>query len=401
LKKIFISLFSGAGGLDQGFINAGWKVAFAADNWKPAIDTLVKNHPKVGAHQWDLSKINESDIDDALAAASLKVTDIMCIIGGPPCQAFSRLNQNQLFEDGIETQENLSDPRRSLFMDFLRVVRHVQPPFIVIENVFDLKTRKLGGIGPDNDRLITSVIVEEIEAAGYYVTFDILRAQNYNVPQMRKRMIFIGIRKDINIKPSMPSPVYLNTSVIDEFAKISLEHPNQDRKKHSADWIEKVAHIPQGGYYNHLPLQYKVLKHISNSEALIKVIEQPLVKIVEGCCLKAIDGTYHTGDVPLSLANNAEFFRIMPRMGTYLRRIRETVSHTVTRNPFIHPTENREITVREKAAIQTFPPEYCFVGTIQEQHILVGNAVPCNLGENIANHLKRFYKNGKKQKLPK
>ena len=82
-----------------------------------------------------------------------------------------------------------------------------------------------------------------------------------------------------------------------------------------------------------------------------------------------------------------EIFRVMPRMGTYLRRIRWDVSHTVTRNPLIHPEEHRELTVREKAAVQTFPPDYEFCGKIQDQHVLVGNAVPCNLGRAIATHL--------------
>jgi site-specific DNA-cytosine methylase len=112
-----------------------------------------------------------------------------------------------------------------------------------------------------------------------------------------------------------------------------------------------------------------------------------------GYCLRTIGGAYHQGRVSLELIKGAEaFFQIMPRMGTYLRRIRETVSHTVTRNPLIHPTEDREITVREKAAIQTFPPEYRFVGTIQEQHVLVGNAVPCNLGRAIAEHVARWHR---------
>jgi len=82
----------------------------------------------------------------------------------------------------------------------------------------------------------------------------------------------------------------------------------------------------------------------------------------------------------------------MPRMGTYLRRIRWDVSHTVTRNPLIHPEENRELTVREKAAIQTFPPDYEFKGKRQDQHILVGNAVPVNLGLAIAEHLEETWR---------
>lgn len=391
MRKLFISLFTGAGGLDQGFIDAGWEAAFMVDSWKPAVDTLKANHPSTVAHLADLSNNPDTIVRECLNLTGLSSKDILCVIGGPPCQTFSRLNQNQLFEDGTETEDNLNDPRRSLFMDFLRVVRYIRPPFMVMENVFDLKTRKLGGAGPDKDRVIISVIAEEIDQAGYCVAFGVLKTQDYNVPQIRKRMIFIGVRKDLDIIPSMPLPVQLSTSVIGEFAKIRPEHPNQDMKTHSADWIDKIRHIPQGGYYNHLPLEYKVLKPIPYTSDIVEIDMRTLMCLMKpGYCLRTLGGEYRQGIMSLALVRSGDVFQIMPRMGTYLRRIRETISHTVTRNPLIHPTENREITVREKAAIQTFPPEYRFVGSLQEQHVLVGNAVPCNLGRAIAAHLGRM-----------
>jgi site-specific DNA-cytosine methylase len=116
-----------------------------------------------------------------------------------------------------------------------------------------------------------------------------------------------------------------------------------------------------------------------------------MVRVSKGYCFRTIGGIFYDGELPVEVIGaGGQFFKVMPRMGTYLRRIRETVSHTVTRNPLIHPTENREITVREKAAIQTFPPEYRFVGSLQEQHVLVGNAVPCNLGKAIAEHIGKW-----------
>ena len=390
---IFVSLFSGAGGLDQGFVDAGWHSAFMVDSWKPAVDTLVRNHPTGKVYSWDLSQASASWVDAGLDTAGFRANKISCVMGGPPCQAFSRLNQNQLFQDGIETEGNLNDPRRSLFMDFLKVVKRIKPPFVVMENVPDLRTRKLGGNGPDGHMLIKDVILREFDSTGYEVVAGVLRAQDYGVPQMRRRMIFLGVRKDLGISPSLPSNQPLATSVAMEFAKILPEHPNQDRKQHSAGWIEKVKHIPQGGYYNHLPLEYKVLKPVKvgigdGCEPVLAINqEDEMAHLAQRYCLKAVDGTYHHGDVPLGLTDNAEYFKVMPRMGTYLRRIREDVSHTVTRNPLIHPTENREITVREKAVIQTFPPGYEFMGTLQEQHVLVGNAVPCNLGKYIAEHI--------------
>jgi DNA (cytosine-5)-methyltransferase 1 len=393
MRKLFISLFSGAGGLDQGFIDAGWEPAFMVDSWQPAIDTLTANHHDTPVYGWDLSDPTDSFLDWALDNLCLKGTrdHVLCIAGGPPCQALSRLNNNQLFDDSRETERNLNDPRRSLFMSFLRIVRKIKPPFVVMENVADLKTRKLGGTGADKNRPIINVILEEFDAAGYHVSVEVLRAQDFNVPQMRKRIIFVGTRKDLSLVPSLPTPMPLVTSVATEFARIRPEHPNQDMKVHTDAWINKIRHIPQGGYYNHLPLEYKVLKPVDGSKVAAKIIGQPMIQVANGHCLRATNGTYYVGDVWAPLAAGAEYFQVMPRMGTYLRRIKETVSHTVTRNPLIHPTENRDITVREKAAIQTFPPEYQFVGRIQEQHVLVGNAVPCNLGKAIAEHVWRLY----------
>jgi len=385
MSKRFVSLFTGAGGMDQGFIDAGWEPALMVDNWKPAIDTLVANHCGVEIAESDLSKIDPSLLTS-------RVGDIVCIIGGPPCQAFSRLNQNKLFSGGCENEDNLNDPRRSLFMDFLRVVRYLKPPFVVMENVADLKVRRLGGNGASRNRQVIDVIFEEFGSAGYNVVAGVLKASDFNVPQMRRRIVFIGVRKDLGIVPSMPCPVPLSVSVMSEFAKIKNKHPNQHRKTKSQAWIDLVSHIPQGGYYNDLPLEHKVLLPVDKTMLSGVDLFKRTARISDGYCLRTVNGTLLEGEVSaVVLASGVQFYKVMPRMGTYLRRIKETVSHTVTRNPLIHPTENREITVREKAAIQTFPPEYCFSGTIQDQHILVGNAVPCNLGRAIAEHIGSLY----------
>lgn len=394
MRRRFISLFTGAGGLDRGFMSAGWEPAFMADHWQPALDTLMANHPGLQVYGWDLSDATDPYLGFALDRLRIDGMrdDVLCVIGGPPCQPLSRLNNNQLFDGSGEAERNLNDPRRSLFMSFLRIVRRIRPPLVVMENVADLRTRKLGGTGADKDRLIFNVILEEFDKAGYAVAANVLYAQDFDVPQARRRIIFIGVRKDLGIAPSLPAPIGLATSVAAEFARIRPEHPNQDRKTHLAAWIDKVRHIPQGGYYNDLPLEHKVLKPVGKT--MLSGVDpiRRLVRVSKGYCLRTMDGAFLDGDVHAeAVTAGATFYKVMPRMGTYLRRIRESVSHTVTRNPLIHPTEDREITVREKAAIQTFPPEYRFVGTIQEQHVLVGNAVPCNLGRAIAEHIGRLY----------
>jgi len=415
MKKRFVSLFSGAGGMDQGFISAGWKPALMTDFWKPAVDTLITNHPGTQVHEWDLSTVSDKMLLDSLELQGLMPRDISCVTGGPPCQPFSRLNQNQLFEgnSGREMVVNMNDPRRSLFMDFLRIVRCLQPSFVVMENVADLKTRKLGGVGPERNELIKNIILKEFDLAGYNVAVDILLANEYDVPQLRRRIIFIGVRKDLKIQPIMPPKLITNISVRSEFSKIKPHHPNQELKRHSDEWLIRARLIPPGGYYVDLPLEHKVLKPVDfNFVSSYDGQSRQFCIKHSSICGHHMPGfweVFHTSKGPNKvvkigdhggvmtmkrlaqhIGGGCELFRIMPRMGTYLRRIRWDVSHTVTRNPLIHPEEHREITVREKAAIQTFPPEYIFKGKRQDQHVLIGNAVPCNLGREIAKHIVRM-----------
>lgn len=376
--KKFISLFSGSGGFDLGFIKDGWTPILFLDSWGPAINTLVKNHPKVPT----LGK-NIIEVPDKFFS---KYEYIDIIIGGPPCQAFSRLNQNQLFEDGKETENNMNDPRRSLFMEFLRAVSIIQPKAMLIENVSDLATRKLGGSGKDKKTLIKDVIIEEIEKVGYNTECFVINSIDYNVPQKRKRIFFLGIRSDLNINPILPDSVELETSVVDEIKKIKATDPNQRIKNHSDAWIEKAKLIPKGGYYNNLPIEYKKLKEVDSI-----FIRQAIIQ--KGHCIK-IGNKYYEGKLPNTLetqlyieSGNYKCYKIMPRMGTYFRRSKDDIAHTITRNPLIHPNRNREMTVREKACIQTFPTNYEFCGSVSDQHVLVGNAVPINLGFEFAKHI--------------
>jgi DNA (cytosine-5)-methyltransferase 1 len=408
MRRTFVSLFSGAGGLDQGFVRSGWKPVFMIDNWGPAVDTLRLNH-HTDVYGWDLSAIPVPVVKSAFDNAETYRKHIDCVIGCPPCQPLSRLNQNQLFRGGKVTKHNLNDPRRSLFMDFIRIVEYIRPPFLVMENVFDIKSRKLGGVGPQKNELMLTIILQEFEKAGYSVESGVLDASHYNVPQKRRRMVFIGVRNDLGFKPSLPASEGLSTSVRQEFDKINPFYPNQERKECDEEWKEKVSHIPPGGYYNSLPTKLKVLKPVnmdfvkSYSGQVREYCVEHNGSFTEFKVSSHISGervvflTGHQSPVDFSkisqmLNKGGKLLRIMPRMGTYLRRIKWDVSHTITRNPLIHPEENRELTVREKAAIQTFSPNYEFCGTRSDQHVLVGNAVPCNLGSAIARHLEEISK---------
>jgi len=400
MSKKFVSFFSGAGGLDYGFIMNGWEPVFFSDFWKPAVDTLKENHPAVPVYDWDISTTDEVVILNALSGENVDV-----VSGGPPCQAFSRLNQNQLFDGGKETEININDPRRSLFMDFLRVVEYIKPKVVVMENVNDIATRKLGGDGFDKNRLIVDIIQEEFEKIDYLVAFSVLNATKFNVPQNRKRMIFIGVRKDLGVFPSIPFDFVYGPKVFvrDVLKEIRSEDPNQEFKEQSKEWIEKVKHIPSGGYYKHLPTKLKVLNKMNLEDVYSysgqdknfcfednnNLIDFKIVKQGKDYVVLMAD-EYYTFEDFKAVVLNKVIYRVMPRMGTYLRRVSWKISPTITRNPIIHPEENRYLTIREKAAIQTFPRSYKFCGNTIDQNILVGNAVPCNLALAIAKHIDKI-----------
>jgi DNA (cytosine-5)-methyltransferase 1 len=236
---------------------------------------------------------------------------------------------------------------------------------------------------------------------GYVVNSAVLNATEYNVPQLRKRMIFIGVRNDLNTIPI--TPLYfdgLQTSVREEFNKICKDDPNQELKTHSKEWIDKVKYIPPGGYYKHLPTRLKVRMPVDldfvfsysgqDRNFCFKKNDELIDFKINRENKAVLNNKHYTCKELEVVVAGLELYRVMPRMGTYLRRAGWDISHTITRNPIIHPEENRELTVREKAAIQTFPHDYKFCGSIQEQHVLVGNAVPCNLARIIAEHVDKL-----------
>jgi DNA (cytosine-5)-methyltransferase 1 len=396
MSNKFVGLFSGAGGMDHGFKMAGWSPLFLTDYWQPAVKTLEKNNSDSIVKKFDIVDIDEKTVKEIL---SDQIDEIDAVIGGPPCQAFSRLNQNQ-----IDTEFNINDPRRSLFMDFLRVVNYIKPKFVVMENVADIATRRLGGNDTNKNRLVVSIIKEEFEKIGYLLVYSVLNSRHYNVPQSRKRMIFIGVRKDLGLEPSLPPIEMLITSVRSEFNKIQPHHPNQEKKAVSSSLLEKLKHIPEGGYYKDLPTKMKILNEVSSDYVISYKgqdrnfcffdgdisIEFTTILNDEKVSRVVINGVRYSTLEFLDYAQHKKIFRVMPRMGTYLRRARWDISNTITRNPIVHPEENRDLTVREKASIQTFPPDYEFFGTTLEQHVLVGNAVPCNMAEAIAKHIQKL-----------
>jgi DNA (cytosine-5)-methyltransferase 1 len=185
-----VSFFAGAGGLDLGFEQAGFNVVWANEYDKEIWDTYEKNHKNTELNRRSIINIKEEEVPECEG-----------IIGGPPCQSWSEAG----------ALRGINDKRGQLFFDFIRILEAKQPKFFLAENVS-------GMLLPRHKDALQN-IKEMFKNAGYELSFQLLNASDYNVPQDRKRVFFIGIRKDLGFKFEFPTTT---------FPKISLEEAISD-----------------------------------------------------------------------------------------------------------------------------------------------------------------------------
>ena len=348
---VVASFFSGCGGLDLGFERAGFDVILASDQWEPAARTYRRNRPDVRFLEADVRELSADDVREAVREAGHAVEDVDVVIGGPPCQGFSRLNNER-----IELDEMEKDRRNTLFEEFLRMVTVLDPQLVLMENVRDLINRQTS-----DDRYVKDLIVRQFETEGYDCEYRVLEAEQYGVPQKRRRIFFIGTNRDVPIRfpePTTPAEGSWRTAG-EALADVSDDLPNMRYANTREKTLERIRHVPPGGYYRDLPDRLKTKKYRC------------------GCA--------DTDDCP----HEPE---IVKRYGTYLRRLHpDEPSLTVSTNEFIHPTEDRYLTPREMARLQTFPDEFAFEGTKTDVMKQIGNAVPVGLAEQLAERFREYY----------
>lgn len=335
-KYTFIDLFTGAGGLYRGFKDAGMEHLLSVEIWKPAIDTLKSNYPDIELYEGDIRKLDDKKIQEYLKGRECDV-----LVGGPPCQGFSTIGKR------LE-----KDPRNELVFEFIRIVNTVRPRFFIMENV--------KGLLSANNGIMRQLIIEEFAKIGYKKTIsDVLCAADYNVPQMRQRVFFFGVRDDIDLPIELSFPeasedkVTVGDAIMDLMGKEN-EIPNHVPMKHNETVTRRIECIPEGGGIPKEGLPEDVA-YGSRSD----------------------------------YANNKlkNFSHVYKR----LDRSKQATTMVPGHNAFpLHPVANRSLTVREAARIQTFPDDVVFSGSRQEQCIQVGNAVPVKLAEALANNTIKY-----------
>jgi DNA (cytosine-5)-methyltransferase 1 len=331
-----LELFAGAGGLAVGMEKAGLKCVALNEIDKYACETLRKNRPN-----WN---VLEGDIKNFSFSEFYNKVDV--VTGGFPCQAFSYAGKRLGFEDA----------RGTLFYEFARVVKEVNPPICIGENVKGL-------LSHDNGNTLKGMI-SILDEIGYNVVpVEVLKAINYKVPQKRERLILVGIRKDIDLKYEYPKPYKKIYNLKDALKKGELFESNVP-KSPGARYPESKKSVldlvPQKGYWRDLPVEIQK---------------------------EFMGASFYLGGGKTGMAR---------RIGWDEPCLTLTCSPAQKQTERCHPDETRPFTVREYARIQTFPDEWEFAGPMAQQYKQIGNAVPVNLGRevgySIVNFLNKYYK---------
>lgn len=318
-----ISLFSGAGGMDLGFTKAGFEIIAANEYDKTIWETYEKNH-KAPLIKGDIRKISSDMFPEVCDG----------IIGGPPCQSWSEAGALR----GIE------DARGQLFYEYIRLIKDKQPKFFVAENVSGMLSKR------HNDAVKNIIHHFENAGVGYNVFIELLNANDYGVPQDRKRVFYVGFRKDLKIEDfKFPKPLENKLTLKDTIWDLKdSAMPALDKNKTNGDKCSVINHEYFIGGYSTIYM----------SRNRVRSWEEPSFTIQAG-------------------GRQAPQHPQAPKM--------EKIEKN--KQVFIEGSEElyRRLSVRECARIQTFPDDFKFYYTsLQDAYKMIGNAVPVELAYNVA-----------------
>ena len=319
----YIDLFCGAGGISLGFDNANFSNIFSVEFDENFAKTYKRNFPE---HKLVIKDIKEIGNDEIKALIGNKPVDV--IVGGPPCQGFSIAgNIGRTF---------IEDKRNELFKEFVRFVAYVNPKVFVMENVAAMATHLKGNTIKEIEHAF------EIAGKGYNVKWEVLNSVNYGVAQERRRIVVVGVRNDLNVEfkyPEVEKEIKTIKTVIDDLPKLESgecsDIPNHVAMKHTSQMLKKMSYVKDGGDRFDIPEELRP----------------------------------KSGDARKYIRYNSQ---------------KPSVCVTGDMRKIFHYEQNRALTARELARIQSFPDDFVFEGTSIQIQQQIGNAVPPILAKKIA-----------------
>lgn len=353
-----VDLFAGAGGMSLGANLAGVDVRLAIEKDSHAAATYAHNHPDTRLIVDDIANVDKIDV--------CKHGKTSILFGGPPCQGFSTSNQR------TRSREN---PSNWLLKEFVRIVHFWKPDWVVFENV--------RGIVETEHGLFRDSIVRDLENAGYTTSYSVLCASDFGVPQIRFRFFLIASRHGQSV--GMPQRMTRKSVTVRQA-------------------IADLPSLPNGASNDYLPYPYKPRSNYAkamrngNAECTGNLVTNNALHILKRYTHIPQGGNWE--DIPEKYMSNYTD-RTRCHTGIY-RRLREdrpsVVLGNYRKNMLIHPWENRGLSVREAARLQSFPDSYVFRGSIGFQQQQVGNAVPPLLAKAVFSTLfdsKEHHNNGR------
>lgn len=363
---VVLDLFCGAGGMSLGFQMAGYKIGLGVDNDPRACKTHLHNFGGFCV-QANIAEI--IDPQEFIQTNGLERVDV--IIGGPPCQGFSRVGRGKI-RSLMNDPEDIHDPRNQCYRNFIRFIQKLKPLYFVMENVPDMQNYA------DENQPLLNKILFELRQEGYKVEWDILHADHYGVPQTRKRLFIMGNRlgrgqpwpvkthetRSITVWQAMSDlPIIQHGNRQDEMPyeprcklgeyqrlmrqEVSNKLYNHQTHRHNDQDLEAFAWMTEGSKYVDLPSKYKRYRD--------DIFKDKYKKLYRDCPSWTIEA--HIG-------KDAYRYIYPSRKG--------------------EPEPPRTISVREAARLQSFPDRFRFIGAFTQQFRQVGNAVPPLLAKAIA-----------------
>ncbi|MBI5538932.1 MAG: DNA cytosine methyltransferase [Bacteroidia bacterium] len=385
-KYLFADFFSGAGGLSQGLINSGFQPAFVNDNYTAALETYYFNHTLPLSHFYngDIKAL----VDD-FDKYEKYFKNVKILAGGPPCQGFSMANRrNFKLEGKNKTKRFIEDERNILYKYYVKLLGLIRPDFFIMENVRGMKKV---------EKQIIEDIQNETNLEYSFISLE-LDAQNFDIPQSRRRYILVGGKNFMFIKQvennilqrqkkqsqyklsdalfGLPiigtNPIKLNTENDSKFHGFTIKKQNVKQNK----YLKGINNNTEIDYlFNH-----KSRYNNSNDLEIFQLLPEG-----ENSLHKSIQ---HLNNY----TNRNHIFK-----DKYYKLKRDEVSKTITSHMkydchmYIHPEQPRGLSPREAARLQTFPDSYFFRGTLNDWYKQIGNAVPVKLSEIISKELMKYY----------